>query len=203
MVTVHTRLDVDDRDGFREALIRAFSRRGMFPPDVRSMSESELLWKPPPSPLTLPGPLMNALRASGRGDEATQRTIAVLLTRFCQGHRGVLGLTADAPIAVRSFHHAVRLLGAELEHAQDIVCEVTQTMDVPVARRSKSRSRVRGGTTLVIRNDGRVRYAIAKELHHRRRQAQIDHAADHQGSSASVYCRGAGGLDLGALHRGY
>lgn len=202
LVTVHARLDVDDRDGFRDALIRAFSRRGIYPPDVRSMSESELVWRPPAASLTMPDGLMGALRATDRSNDANQKMIAIGLHEFCDTNRGELGLTPDAKIAVRSFHHT-RLIGAELEQAQDIVCEVTQTMDAPITADSKDTMQVRGGTTLVVRNDGRLRYAIAKELHPRRRQAQIDHATGHSGSSASLYLAGSSGIDLHALHRGY
>ena len=87
----------------------------------------------------------------------------------------------------------MRLLGAELETAQDFVCEVTQTREVPVAAGSSVTTTVRGGTTIVIRNDGRVRYAIAKELHKRREQAQIAYATGAQVSSANLYCKGAAG----------
>jgi hypothetical protein len=80
---------------------------------------------------------------------------------------------------------------------------VTQTKEVPVRAGSRITVPVRGGTTLVIRNDGRVRYAIAKELHARRRKAQLDYAADRQEPSGSLYHGGFPGFDLQALHRGY
>lgn len=203
LITVHSRLDIDDRDGFRDALIRAFSRRGIFPPDVRSMTESELRWKSPARRVIASDSLMDALRHSDREDSANQRKTAFLLHNFCEENRDAFGLTPDAKIAVRSFHHAVRLLGSELVQAQDLVCEVMQSNDVPSFPGAKSKTRVCGGTTLVIRNDGRVRYAIAKELHSRRQQAQIDYATGHVVSSANLYCPGSGDVELRALHRGY
>jgi hypothetical protein len=203
MITVHSRLDEDDRDGYRDALIQAFARRGIYPPDVRSLTESELAWRPPATSIKAPEALMLALRAARRDDTANQKRIAVLLHQFCDGNRQALGLAPDLPLAVRSFHHAVRLLGAELELAQDFVCEVTQTSEVPVVQGSQVTTGVRGGTTIVLRNDGRVRFAIAKELHKRRIQAQIDYAMGREVSSANLYVTGAGGADLRALHRGY
>jgi hypothetical protein len=203
LVTVHSRLDADDREGYRDALIQAFARRGIYPPDVRSLTESELKWRPPASRIAAPEKLMESLRAADRKEESNQQKIAVLLHQFCDANREALGLAPDGPLAVRSFHHAVRLLGAELEAAQDFVCEITQTKEVPVFPGSKVTTAVRGGTTIVIRNDGRVRYAIAKELHKRREQAQIDYATGRQVSSANLYCEGAAGVDLRALHRGY
>jgi len=138
-----------------------------------------------------------------REDVANRKKTAVLLYKFCSENRDALGLT-DASIAVRSFHHAVRLLGAELEQAQAIVCEVTQTKEVPLYQGSEKTMRVRGGTTLVMRNDGRVRYAIAKELHSRRQQDQVDYATGREVLSANLYCeRDGSGVELRALHRGY
>jgi hypothetical protein len=203
MITVHARLDDDDRDGHRDALIQAFARRGIYPPDVRSLTESELTWRPPATPINAPEALMDALRAADRGDAPNQKKIAVLLHRFCDENRKALGLALDLPLAVRSFHHAVRLLGAELELAQDFVCEVTQSSEVPVVPGSHVTTRVRGGTTIVLRNDGRVRFAIAKQLHKRRVQAQIDYAMGREVSSANLFVSGAAGTDLRALHRGY
>jgi hypothetical protein len=76
-------------------------------------------------------------------------------------------------------------------------------MEVPMFPGASTNVRVRGGATLVVRNDGRLRYAISKELHPRRRQAQSDFVSGHHGSSASLYCKDAGDVDLQALHRGY
>lgn len=203
MITVHSRLDEDDRDGYREALIQAFARRGIYPPDVRSLTDSELRWQPPASPIRAPQELMAALRLGDRDERENQAAIAALLNGFCDKNRSALGLSPDAKIAVRSFHHAVRLLGAELEVAQDFVCEVIQQREVAVAPGSKITTTVRGGTTIVLRDDGRVRYAIAKELDTRRMQAQIDYAMGREVSSAALYVTGAAGTDLRALHRGY
>ena len=203
LVTVHSRLEDEDEDGYRDALIRAFARRGIYPPDVRSLTEDELKWKPPASPLEVPRALMGELTARDRHETPDEQKIASMLHELCDENRAALGLAPEGTIAVRSFHHAVRLLGVELETAQDFVCEVTQTREVPVAAGSSVATTVRGGTTIVIRNDGRIRYAIAKELHRRREQAQIAYATGIPVSSANLYCKGSAGPDLRALHRGY
>jgi hypothetical protein len=202
LITVHTRLDEDDVDGFRDALISSFARRGIFPPDVRSMSESALRWSPPSSRLRAPEPLMSVLRAGERSKTGAEKT-AVLLRKFCVENSGPLGLNPEVDIAVRSFHHEVRLLGAELEQAQDFICEITQTRDVPAFDGSSETVRTRGGTTLVMREDGWVRYVIAKELHPRRQQAQLDFANGHEVAAASLFFKAKDRVDLRALHRGY
>ena len=74
LMTVHTRLDPDDRDGLRDALIDAFSRRSIYPPDVDSMSESELIWKRPGGSLTVEREVVRALRAAdAQGQQDIER----------------------------------------------------------------------------------------------------------------------------------
>jgi hypothetical protein len=203
LLTVHTRLDSDDADGYRDALIRAFARRGIFPPDVRALTQSELIWCPPPTVTEAPLELMEALRRSDRDDGPNQRKIAALLHRFCHEHRGAFGLNDQDRIAVRTFHHHVRLLGPESEDVQDFVCEVTQTRKTPLFTGARETVPLRGGTTLVIRHDGRVRYAIAKQLHNRRIRAQLEYANNALMGTAQLYGEKPNGPDLRALHRGY
>jgi hypothetical protein len=55
----------------------------------------------------------------------------------------------------------------------------------------------------VVRNDGRIRYAIAKTLDAKRERAQLDYATGHEVGSADLYRGRAGVGELRALHRGY
>lgn len=47
MITADYDMVADDRFGYRLALIDAFRRRGIYPPEVDSLSVDSLLWKPP------------------------------------------------------------------------------------------------------------------------------------------------------------
>lgn len=47
IITADYELVPQDQDGYRIAMIEAFRRRGIYPPDVRSLSEESLLWRPP------------------------------------------------------------------------------------------------------------------------------------------------------------
>lgn len=163
IITVHTRLDPDDHDGFRDALIDAFARRGIYPPDVESMSESELMWKRPKTPLLLPREVVRALRAAdaaGRRDRAAER----ILAGFCLENRDALGLIREAPLKISPFHQSIRFAGAELDVAEELVCQVTQFVRGGL-----------GGTTLIFGDEGRtgtLRYAISKRIDARRQRAQ-------------------------------
>ena len=176
MMTVHARLDPDDRDGLRDALIDAFPRRGIYPPDVDSMSESELVWRDPGEPLELSRDVVRALRnadAAGRKDADAKKG----LKAFCEEHRAALGFVNGVPLDISPFHQAVRFVGPELDVAEELVCQVTQTVERKVGRaRSAGFAKLVGGTTLVFGDDGRtarLRYAITKRIDARRQRSQI------------------------------
>lgn len=176
MMTVHARLDPDDRNGLRDALIDAFARRGIYPPDVDSMSESELEWRGPAESLELPRAVVRALRdadAKGRKDADAEKG----LKAFCEEHRAALGFVNDAPLDISPFHQAIRFVGPELDIAEELVCQVTQTVERKVGRARRAElAKLIGGTTLVFGDDGRrarLRYAITKRIDARRRDSQI------------------------------
>jgi hypothetical protein len=176
MMTVHARLDPDDRDGLRDALIDAFARRGIYPPDVDSMSESELVWKGPGRSLELSRKVMQSLRAAdaaGRHDAAAEKG----LEAFCEEHREALGFVSGVPLQISPFHQAIRFVGPELDVAEELVCQVTQTVARKAGRSRKGRlEKLVGGTTLVFCDDrrtGRLRYAITKRIDERRQKSQL------------------------------
>jgi len=169
MMTVHVRLDPDDRDGLRDALIDAFARRGIYPPDVEAMSESELTWRRHPDSFVLSRDVVRALRAAdaaGRHDRFAEEK----LKAFCEEHRRELGLIPDVPLQMSPFHQAIRFVGPELDVAEELVCLVTQSVNV------KGKGTVHGGTTLIFGDDGRngrLRYAITKRIDAKRQRAQL------------------------------
>jgi hypothetical protein len=176
MMTVHARLDPDDHDGLRDALIDAFASRGIYPPDVGSMSESELVWRDPGESLELSRDVVRALRdadAAGRKNADAEKG----LKAFCEEHRAALGFVNGVPLDISPFHQAVRFVGPELDVAEELVCQVTQTVERKVGRaRSAGFAKLVGGTTLVFGDDGRtarLRYAITKRIDARRQRSQI------------------------------
>lgn len=50
LVTADHEVSRADERGYRAAFIEAFRRRGIYPPDVRSLSEDSLRWEAPPGP---------------------------------------------------------------------------------------------------------------------------------------------------------
>lgn len=174
MLTVHARLDPDDRDEFRDTLIDAFARRGIYPPDVESMSESELIWKRPSGYLALDRDTFLAMRAADaedRRDRGAERA----LRRFCEAHRNALGFVPKTPLSISPFHQAIRFVGPELDVAEELVCQVTQSAPMRTEKGTSPMVGL-GGTTLIFGDDGRagrLRYAITKRIDARRRRAQL------------------------------
>ena len=96
------------------------------------------------------------------------------LKAFCEANREALGFIPDVPLEISPFHQAIRFVGPELDVAEELVCQVTQTV------KSKGRGRwireLHGGTTLIFSDDGqngRLRYAITKRIDERRQRDQI------------------------------
>jgi hypothetical protein len=176
MMTVHSRLDPDDLEGLRDALIDGFARRGIYPPDVASMSESELTWSPPSKQRTISRDVVRALRAADAADQRDTNA-EEKLREFCEENRDVLGLIPDVPLEISPFHQAIRFVSSELDVAEELVCQVIQFMDATTGRgKSLARRRVFGGVTLIFGDDGRegrLRYAISKSIDDHRKQAQL------------------------------
>ena len=97
-----------------------------------------------------------------------------LLHQFCEEHREDLGFIPDASLEVSPFHQAIRFVGPELDVAEELVCQVTQSME-PNKRGGAGVPPYRGGTTLIFGEDGqrgRLRYAITKRIDAERQAAQ-------------------------------
>jgi hypothetical protein len=167
LITIHARLDPDDRDGFRDALIDAFARSCLHPPDVPSMSEASLLWRPPAGRLSVSRDLVHALRAADAAGARDMKAEATL-RQFCGKHRDVLGFSERGDIEIVPVYQAIRFVGAELDIAEELVCQVKQVR----ARTGKGKQAAAlSSATLIFGDNGRegtLRYAITKSAMPRR-----------------------------------
>jgi hypothetical protein len=86
LVTADSDLVRDDKWGYREALMRSFRRRQIFPDHVEFMTEDAVRWQPPPRNLTIPASAFADLRFSGDpghpSDAAELRRQAEALGQF-------------------------------------------------------------------------------------------------------------------------
>jgi hypothetical protein len=177
MITSDHDLFPDDRYGYRAALIDAFRSRGIVPENVNSYSEESLLWCPPEVTGTDDDDLL--LRCEGlRFDvfnaedkeyvKALQKKNAIILHQFAVKNAKKLSLSTDPDLKiwVGSFHEMHRM-SDDGKLMFDIVVEFTQRREKvpldPVDPNSPTFT-FRGGTTLILNQNGWVRYAIKKSI---------------------------------------
>ncbi|MGH7460052.1 MAG: peptidase M4, partial [Longimicrobiales bacterium] len=183
LITADADIVSNDKYGYREALLRSFHRRGLFPDHVGFMSEDAVRWQPPGMPLHIPALAFNRLRFNGDpghvADPKELRRQADALGVFASHpeHAPHLGLVAPGeklprnvqyagPISVQSIRCARRV--APDGHIQfDLIGEVTQTCTI---RSGESLIEFSAGCTLVIDPFGHVRYAIFKRADSAERQ---------------------------------
>lgn len=182
----------EDRQGWREAIVGAFRRRSLLPPDLPP-TVSALCWQPPPftgDPPRCAGLTFDVLLR--RRDPRRGSRNARLLHAFANEHRAALGLAPGIPIHSHSFECVGRTSPAG-DPRFGFVAELVQT----VRRRLPCGTQVpiRGGVTLVLDPEGRVLYAIGKPLDEAAIAARLAFAATMRGSPHRL------GIDFRALHR--
>lgn len=197
MITADAQLVRDDPWNYREALIDAFRRRGIFAPYVRFLTEDALSWDqtefrlPPIKELAFgelyfdgdparPADVKELERqANALGDMISRPENVANLGLARNGDPGLGGDTVGLP-TVHSIRTA-RRAGPDGNVVFDLVAEVTQERLV----RSKDGTTVPflGGATIIIGPDGRVRYLIAKSvLSDERRDRQLAFQTSARGS---------------------
>lgn len=177
LVTADHDLVPTDPWAYREALVDAFMKRCIYPQEVGTLSQHDLLWRAPRLALPPIAELDFAHLRFGRdpacpaGAEELERQAALLgefatrpehLQEFgltCEGAPGLEGASAELP-QVASIR-ASRRIGPDREIVFDLVAEITQRCIVP-ARGGKPAYALFGGATVIIGPDGAIRYIVSK-----------------------------------------
>jgi hypothetical protein len=177
IITADGDLEHSDKWGFREALMRSFRRREIFPQHVRFMTEDAVRWQPIEGALRIPDLAFRRLKFDGDpGQPADVKELlrqAHALGRFVTDprHAGAFhlippgaplpkGITQASPPSVQSVRVA-RRAAPDGRVVFDLVAEVTQSCTVA---RDGTLFDMNGGCTLVIDPQGAVRYAIYKRF---------------------------------------
>jgi hypothetical protein len=184
LVTADYELVPDDELGQRAAMIEAFRMRGIYPDEVTSLAEESLLWESPGDlpavPVEqLPQMLMQGVRSFSRNttrpdeetpqeadgqDENSEADISgqtsAVLQQYATANAGALFLDPGRKISVRGFHPVFRVAPNGQLHVE-LVAQFAQLRETDD---SFGGLPFRGGTTLIVAADGRVRYVIAKPL---------------------------------------
>lgn len=185
IITADGDLEQRDKWGFREALMRSFRRRRIFPDHVQFMTPDAVRWQSPPTELRVPGLAFRQLRFNGDpGQPAHAKELvrqAHALGRFVTdsrhadvfrivppGARLPKGVVQASPAHVQSIRVA-RRVAPDGRVVFDLVAEVTQSCTV---RRRGDLFDMVGGSTIIIDPEGVVRYAIYKRVESAGRQAR-------------------------------
>jgi hypothetical protein len=176
LITADADVVAVDKYGYREALLRSFQRRNLFPAHVGFMSEDAVRWAAPARKLSIPELAFSRLRFNGDpGHLADPRELerqAHALGGFAThpDHARDLGLVAPGaplpknvqyagPVSVQSIRCA-RRVAPDGHVLFDLIGEVTQTCTV---RAGRDLFEFSAGCTMVIDPFGQVRYAVYKK----------------------------------------
>jgi hypothetical protein len=185
LITADADLVQDDKWGYREALMRSFRRREIFPNQVQFMTEDAVRWQPPEATLRVPGLAFKDLRfgsdpghpadvaelrrqATALGDFVTSAAVAPQLHLLVPGRKLPVGVTYASPPMVESIRCA-RRTAPDGSVVFELVAEVTQSY---TATHDGDLVESQSGCTLVIDPHGEIRYAIYKKPNSRARPAQ-------------------------------
>ncbi|HEX2456013.1 MAG TPA: hypothetical protein VHI99_20100 [Vicinamibacterales bacterium] len=177
MITADGDVERTDKYGFREALMRSFRRRLVFPDHVKFMTEESVRWDSIGDRLRIPGLAFSELHFAGEpGQPADAKELdrrARALGRFVTNpkHAGVFhlvapsgklpkGVTYASPPTMESVR-VTRRAAPDGRILFDLVAEITQTCTV---QQGGDLFEMNGGATVVIDPEGEVRYAIYKRF---------------------------------------
>jgi hypothetical protein len=189
MITADSEMEKSDKWGFREALMRSFRRRRIYPDHVQFMTEDAMRWRSPDEPLRIPGLAFRELRFDGEPGRAadvgelTRQADALGTCVTDPKHSKVFhlvspgaalpkGIVQASPPMVESIRVS-RRVAPDGRVLFDLVAEVTQSCTV---KRAGDLFDVNGGCTLIIDPEGEVRHAIFKRFDSEARRER-QHAA--------------------------
>jgi hypothetical protein len=189
MITADSEMEKSDKWGFREALMRSFRRRSIYPDHVQFMTEDAMRWRSPDEPLRIPGLAFRELRFDGEPgraadvEELTRQAHALGAFVTDPKHAKVFhlvsagtarpkGIVQASPPMVESIRVS-RRVAPDGRVLFDLVAEVTQSCTVT---RAGDLFDVNGGCTLIIDPEGEVRHAIFKRFDSEARRSR-QHAA--------------------------
>src|SRR4051794_2259981 len=193
LITADYDLVPDDPFAYREALIDAFARRGIYPDGVVNLSEDALLWLPLPRRTEPVAALHFAElrfagdpgRAAGE-DELRRQAEAVGMYTMRPGYAELFGCALPGDPALQGDTvdparicsvRSLRRIGPDRQVTFELVVEIVQCRWL--TERDGRRSEFYGGCTAIIGADGRIRYLIIKRITDRSRaERQAEHLVD-------------------------
>lgn len=178
IITADSDLVQEDRWGYREAVIDAFRKRGIYPRDVASLNEDSLLWRPPLRDLPPIEPL-SFKEIWFDGDPGTPVTVGEQIAQACELGEYVtqsvermeeFGLVAggdprlegdEVSLPTIESVRTLRRPGPDGRVVFDTVAEILQRREIR-PRNGRPGLPLHGGCTAVLDSNGRARSVILK-----------------------------------------
>lgn len=172
VITADAELVADDPWAYREALVNAFGRRGIYPSGVGNLSEDSLRWRGPWRPIKIPELHFAELRFSGdpalaaRAGDLRKQADALGHVATDESYFEAFGLARPdereyGVPCVQSIRTA-RRVGPDGQVLFDVVAEITQERRITAP--DGSPTTLPGGATVIVDPEGSVRYAIVKNV---------------------------------------
>jgi hypothetical protein len=177
LITADGDVERDDRWGFREAFMRSFRRREIFPDHVHFMTEEAVRWQPPETTLCIPELAFAKLHFDGEpGRPASAKemirqadALGRFITKPANAHHFCIippgtPLPKQIQYASPPIVESVRVARRVTPYggvAFDVIAEITQSCTVDVKGDIFD---MNGGCTVVLDPQGEVRYAISKRF---------------------------------------
>lgn len=189
IITADYNLVPSDPWSYRETIVDCFARRGILPDGVIHLSEDSLLWRSPNRPLpVIPDLSFSALTFNGdpskpASAEGLYKQACALGDYITQPHIcDEFGLMPAAPPdvdlpSIQSIRTS-RRVGPDGQVLFDLVAEVTQRRIV--SDENGNKSKLFGGSTIIIGPRGEIRYVISKSI---RKPARLDALLKFQADS--------------------
>jgi hypothetical protein len=218
LVTADRDVMADDGRGYRGALVNAFRARGIRPEGVISYNDEALVWdlfkgmsaaKVNPNFRNL---FKDLYQFADEPDRKKEQDLYRRLFAKAETFRRQLGIPAQYPVQAKSINplHRVRPDGSL---QRQIVAELVQKCErVPIDPDNPKAGTFtfRGGTTLIINQQGEVRYSIAKPIQGKAGAARLARQREYLSRMAASfplapYIAFNHDRDLGfrGIHRGY
>ncbi len=192
LITADADLMPADAHGYRVAFIEAFRRRGIYPCDVRTLSEDSLRWeRPGDDPEMAPGEMEQALQ---HFVEATRLRQHIDRLRYKKSRREIWTASRDARIDLHSKIRDVVSKGRLLERATGLVLTRASLPTMPATVKLSSHGRPVFAVQALrearrLREDGRVLNQVFVTL------LQTEYVA-HNGEQFPVRCGSTLVIDL-------
>ncbi|HKR65897.1 MAG TPA: hypothetical protein VJZ00_19355 [Thermoanaerobaculia bacterium] len=221
LVTADYQMVPDDDAGLRTAMIESFRVRGIYPEGVTSLAEDSLLWRAPDVKLELPfEPYEQRLAENARAFDRWGKTVvkdesgslgkwAGALGGWATKNAAALGLDPAHKIHLLGFHTVFRI-APDGQLVVELIAQFDQHDEMSKEDLAFGGVPFRGGTTVIARADGVVRYIICKPLSDERRKKQKDYVGRLDTTDVALaWCddkyeaqRMRARTNFAALHRG-